>query len=104
MRKLILDVRPEIREIIKWNSPSYTFQGKDCITLRIQPLPHFQMVLHGGPKGNNSIPRESFSDPEGIVEWKDATRAVLTLTRKPLTPEWQEHIRNILLEWLRYLS
>ena len=50
LRAAVLSANAGLMENIKWNSPNYTFKGKERITMRIQPSGKIQLIFHCGAK------------------------------------------------------
>lgn len=78
LRALVTGADPRISEQIKWNAPSFCFEGDDRVTLRLQPGNRLQMVFHRGAKVKE-IGGFSFEDPTGRMKWQAADRAVVDI-------------------------
>lgn len=79
LRTLVKDAEPRLVEIVKWNSPSYTLDGEDRLTVNVGRSGDVRLILHRGTaqvetKGAAS----TFSgDPDGLLTWHSDVRASL---------------------------
>jgi len=48
VREVILNANKGITEHIKWNSPSYCFEGEDRVTFNVHKNDNIMMVFHRG--------------------------------------------------------
>ena len=75
LRSLVLDAVPEGAERIKWNAPSFCWNGDDRVTMRLHSGDRLELIFHRGAK-----PRDasgfSFDDPSGRIEWAAADRGI----------------------------
>jgi uncharacterized protein YdhG (YjbR/CyaY superfamily) len=64
VRAIIKDVHPEIVEEIKWNAPSYSYQGKYLVTFNLHAKQHVHLVFHNPqiPKVHNQILQGDYPD------------------------------------------
>ena len=46
VRDIIKRVNPAIGERIKWNAPSYFYNGVDMVTFQLRPTDHVHLVFH----------------------------------------------------------
>ena len=46
VRDIIKGVNPAIGEQIKWNAPSYFYNGVDMVTFQLRPTDHVHLVFH----------------------------------------------------------
>ena len=46
VRDIIKGVNPDIGEQIKWNAPSYFYNGVDMVTFQLRPQDHVHLVFH----------------------------------------------------------
>lgn len=100
LRTIIIGCRNEIQENIKWNSPNYSCAGQDRITLRIQPVKNFQIILHRGASKNNSISAKPIEDASPLLEWKSEDRAVISLNTNKEFDDIRPEIERIIAKWL----
>lgn len=76
LRKLILKCSPEISEQVKWNAPSFCFNGDDRVTMRLQPKDRVDLIFHRGAQVKDTSGFH-FDDPSGLLEFKAPDRAVV---------------------------
>jgi len=76
LRAVVMDAAPGITEIIKWNSPSYVWQGEDRLTINVGRGPA-RLVLHRGvAQAENKSAAPTFAgDPAGVLTWHSDIRA-----------------------------
>ncbi|HST60569.1 MAG TPA: DUF1801 domain-containing protein, partial [Longimicrobium sp.] len=76
LRRIILGADARIGEGIKWNAPSYRTSDWFATThLRAKEGVH--IIMHfGAKKRADFAPRAAIDDPESILEWLAADRAV----------------------------
>jgi hypothetical protein len=74
----ILNSDTRITEHIKWNAPSFCMNGEDRVTFNVHPKGGVQLVFHRGTKAKDSKDF-AFEDGAGLLEWRAADRAVVTL-------------------------
>lgn len=79
LRTLVMDAEPRLVEIVKWNSPSYTLDGHDRLTVNAGPKGPVRLVLHRGTaeKENKGAASSFTGDPSGLLTWHSDIRASL---------------------------
>jgi len=79
IRQIILGVSPEIREGIKWNSPSFR-TTEYFATINVRDRDRIRLILHLGAKAkDNSTKKRPIPDPEGLLEWLATDRCLVTI-------------------------
>ena len=48
LRALVREAAPELTEIVKWNSPDYTLDGVDRLTINAAGRGPVRLILHFG--------------------------------------------------------
>ena len=77
VRRIILDANGQLTEHIKWNAPSFCFNGEDRITFNFHSKEGFRLVFHTGAKAKNTISEgRLFEDKTGLLEWVANDRAI----------------------------
>lgn len=79
LRAAILASNPAITERVKWNAPSFCYQGDDRVTFRLPPKGGLQLIFHRGVKVKDTA-GFAFDDPSGLIAWAAVDRGVVTLT------------------------
>jgi len=81
LRHIILGANPGLTEHIKWNAPSFCFNGEDRITFNLQGKGMFRLIFHCGAKVKNAKSTGTlFEDKTGLLEWLASDRAVVVFT------------------------
>jgi len=78
VRAIILDADDQITEHIKWNAPSFCYEGEDRVTFNLHANDRILLVFHRGAKVKDSQ-GFVFDDPTGLLEWASKDRAMITL-------------------------
>lgn len=104
IRKIILSANKDLTEHIKWNAPSFCFEGDDKITMRIYPVKNIQLIFHRGAKVKQQPKTKLINDDSGILIWKENDRAVMTLTSMEDIKSKKIHILEIVNKWLSATS
>lgn len=75
----IAEAVPALTETIKWNAPSFCFNGKDRLTIMLHKKDRVGLILHTGvkPKEDKKAPR-LFTDDTGLLEWNSNIRATIS--------------------------
>ena len=79
LRAAIMGSVPGISEHVKWNAPSFCFDGVDRVTFRLHPGARLQLVFHRGVAKRTDVVAFGFDDPFGLMTWPAADRAVVDL-------------------------
>ena len=104
LRKAILAADKRIEESIKWNAPSYHVAGAHFATFHLRRSDRVQLVLHLGAKPRpGATVRESVPDPEGLLEWKGADRAIITVSDAADASTKRSAITGIVRVWVQQL-
>jgi hypothetical protein len=79
LRKVILGNK-NITEHIKWNAPSYVYDGEDRITFNLQNKEGLvRLVLHmGATRKENKKGEPLLKDATGLIVWNSDIRGMLT--------------------------
>jgi hypothetical protein len=68
-----------ITEGVKWNAPSFA-RGEWFATVHMRSMAEVRVVLHFGAKAKGiQADRERIPDPEGLLRWLAADRAIASL-------------------------
>jgi hypothetical protein len=77
VRKIILGANKELTEQIKWNAPSFCFNGEDRITFNLLGKDFFRLIFHTGAKvKEKKVKGKLLEDKSGLLEWAADDRAV----------------------------
>ncbi len=78
LRAALLASVPRLGEHIKWNAPSFVFDGVDRITFRLRPGDILQLVFHRGASVRGDVATFTFEDATGLLAWQTPDRGVIT--------------------------
>ena len=98
LRSAILAADARIEENVKWNSPNFTVDGADRVTLRLNPKGGVQVILHRGAKKDDSP--FVVDDPTGELEWRGHDRAILTVADEPDARRLAAGLTELVTRWL----
>lgn len=102
LRELVREAGPEVTEIVKWNSPSYTLDGVDRLTVNAAGRGPVRLILHFGPgRAERQGAAPTFDgDPEGLLTWHSDIRASLPMPPAAELPERRDAIVAVIAAWL----
>lgn len=81
IRALVNEANPGLVEIVKWNSPDYTLDGVDRITINAAGKGPVRIILHFGvDRAEDKTAEPTFAgDLEGLLTWHSDIRASLAV-------------------------
>ncbi len=101
VRRIILGVSPEIREGIKWNSPSFrTTEYFATLNLRQGRV---WLILHMGAKVKDNTKGVQIADPAGLLEWLAKDRCVVKFSDAKDIQAKRAALEGIVREWIRQM-
>ena len=100
LRHRILESDERITERIKWNAPSFCFEGEDRLTFRLKPGDRFQLIFHRGAKVREDADGFSFDDETGLIEWAAPDRGVLSIEDTADAEARQSEIVALVKRWM----
>ncbi|KON88292.1 hypothetical protein AF332_16780 [Sporosarcina globispora] len=104
VRNIILSTNDKITEHIKWNAPSFCYEGEDRITFNLHGKGFIRLVFHCGTKVKDRNTNEPLVvDPSGILEWKAADRAIMKFTDQNDVKAKEEKLREVITKWLKVI-
>ena len=70
---------PTLTETIKWDAPTFCYNGKDRMTIMLHKKDRVGLILHTGakPKEDKKAPH-LYTDDTELLEWKSNIRATIT--------------------------
>ena len=97
--RIIATSDPRIRGEIKWNAPSFAIDDHFATTgvLRSGGI---RLVLHTGATRRGPARAITIDDPEKLLEWKDADRAVAVVLDVAHVQRNESALAVILTEWI----
>jgi hypothetical protein len=75
----IVEACPNLSETIKWNAPTFSYEGKDRMTIMLHRKDRVGLILHTGarPKEDKKA-APLYQDDTGLLEWNSNIRATIT--------------------------
>jgi hypothetical protein len=74
---------------------------EDRLTMRLQPAPQIQLILHRGAKKKEQPPARLIHDKSGLLAWKENDRAVITFNAMQQPETHRAELMRIVRAWLR---
>jgi hypothetical protein len=101
LRELILKSEPRLTEQVKWNAPSFCYNGDDRITMNLSKKEQVLLIFHLGAKSRDERKLETIiKDPDKTLEWLSSNRAVMrfrsTADLKTFEPALKNNIAGLL--------
>jgi hypothetical protein len=99
VRTALIGSDSAIGEQIKWNAPSFTWQGEDRVTFNIRPNAPLLLIFHRGAKAKDDA-GFAFEDETGLLDWKARDRAVVTIASEA---DWAANgaaITGLIRRWM----
>jgi len=102
LRSLVHEAEPALTEIVKWNSPNYTLDGVDRLTINAAGRGPVRLILHfGTERAEDKAAAPMFAgDPEGLLTWHSNIRASLALPETAKLAEERVAIIAVIRAWL----
>lgn len=94
---------PELVEIIKWNAPSYQYNGIDFMTFNLAKPKEIKLILHRGAKNKTMPPAQLIEDKTHLLQWAANDRAIITFTSKHEITNHRENLKTIIQNWINKL-
>ena len=102
LRTLVHEAEPGLTEIVKWNSPDYTLDGVDRLTINAVGTRPVRLILHfgtGRAEDKNAAPRFT-GDPHGLLTWHSDIRASLVMPTAAELASKRDAIIAVIRAWL----
>jgi uncharacterized protein YdhG (YjbR/CyaY superfamily) len=103
LRAIVMSADTQIKEIIKWNSPSYRYNETDCITFSLRKDKLNLLVHMGAIKKEDKSAEPIFMDPTGLLDWNSNIRATMTFEDLADISSKKKDIITVLKKWLTFL-
>ena len=100
IRNIILSVNAVIYEQIKWNAPSFVFEGEDRITFNLRDKKFIRLIFHCGPKVKDIDMKRLINDETGIVEWVSNNRAIVKFYDMNDVKAKESSLKEIVAKWI----
>lgn len=99
VRNIILSANPQITEHIKWNAPSFCYQGEDRVTFNLHAQGVIQLIFHRGAKAKNNQDFK-FVDTTGLLEFVTNDRAKVELKSMQEVLEKKSALSEVVNQWI----
>lgn len=104
LRTLVTALDERVTTDVKWNSPSFR-TSDHFATLHLRNPKKVLVILHFGVAGKAPAGlRERIPDPDALLEWRGADRAVFTLDSEAQLKSRAAALRKILRCWMAELE
>lgn len=101
VREIILGVDKGITEHIKWNAPSFCFDGDDRITFNLSKSDSILLIFHRGAKVKDNKSKDPlFKDTTGLLEWLAPDRAVIKFQSIEDVADKKASLKKVVKLWL----
>ncbi len=101
LRKIIFAAENDLKEQIKWNAPSYSFNHDDRITFNLFDPNSTRLVFHAGVKTKEDKKAPPiFDDETGLLEWNSNIRATASFENLKQISESKEELIKVIKKWL----
>jgi hypothetical protein len=105
IREIILGADKRITEHIKWNAPSFCFNGDDRITFNLSKNDRILLIFHRGAKVKDGKSKEPlFEDTTGMLEWLAHDRAVVKFQSLEDVADKKTALKKVVKLWLAETS
>lgn len=101
LREIVLGTNPDLTEHVKWNSPSYVFDGEDRVTVNAHGKA-VNLILHAGPSiVEDKAAAPTFDgDATGMLRWHSNIRASMSFDSLDAINEQRQAIADVVSRWL----
>ena len=102
LRTLILKASPHIKEGVKWNSPSFCWNGWFA-TVNARMKSGVTLVLHhdSSPRPDSDV-RTAVADLDEILKWHSADRASISFESIESFNDQETSVKGIVEQWAKY--
>jgi hypothetical protein len=99
VRQIVLGAIPGVTERVKWNAPSFCFNGDDRVTMRLQPGNRLGVIFHRGVKVKDAT-NFAFADPTGLMVWQAKDRATVSLKTMEDVNAHRAALAELVARWM----
>jgi hypothetical protein len=102
LRVVILNTDPQLTERVKWNAPSFCYNGDDRITMNLSKKDQVLLIFHLGAKVRDDKNLETLiKDPDKTLEWLSSNRAVMRFRSAADLKAREAALKNNIAGWLK---
>ncbi len=95
----IVAAEPRLVEGVKWNAPSYAFEGDDRITCNLSAPDRVRLIFHCGVQKRATKGRVPVDD-RGLLEWAADDRGIATFRSLAEVAAAEQALGKLVREWL----
>jgi uncharacterized protein YdhG (YjbR/CyaY superfamily) len=99
IRAIVKDADLRLTERIKWNAPSYGYDGEDRVTFILHARDRVQIVFHRGAKPKESALLQ-FEDGTGLLKWVAPDRAIAAFRTMDDVSANREALADLVRRWV----
>jgi len=99
LRDIILS-SVNVTEHIKWNAPSYVFNGEDRITFNLHGSDIKILIHMGATRKEDKAASPVLNDLTGIIQWNSNIRGTLTFRSMEEIIDHTSDLGDILKKWV----
>ena len=101
LREIIMSTNSQLAEHIKWNSPSYVFNGEDRITFNMHYPDRTMILLHmGATRKEDKKGTPIMNDATGLIKWNSDIRGTMSFSTVEEIERNKKAITDIMYSWL----
>jgi hypothetical protein len=102
LRAIVLSTEPHLTEQVKWNAPSFCYNGDDRITMNLSKKDQVLLIFHMGAKSKDERKLETvIKDPGKTLEWLSSNRAVMRFRSAEDLSIFETALRKNIRDWLK---
>lgn len=99
LRTVVVAAEPRLVEGVKWNAPSYAFDGDDRITFNLSARDRVRLICHCGVKKRATKGRVPVDD-RGLLEWAADDRGIATFRSLAEVEAAETALGELVRAWL----
>ena len=102
LRSLVRSAHPGLTETIKWNSPNYSLDGTDLLTMNVPRSGALRLILHRGTSTaeDKAAQPEFDGDPMGLLTWHSNIRASLRMPASDAPQGARDDVVAVIRAWV----
>jgi hypothetical protein len=102
LRELILETKPYLTEQVKWNAPSFCYNGDDRVTMNLSKKDQVLLIFHLGAKGGDEKNLETLiKNPDTTLQWLSSNRAMMKFYSTADLKNQKAVLKNNIKDWLK---
>lgn len=99
---IVRSAHPELVESVKWNSPNWSLDGADLLTLNVPRTGPVRLILHrGATTVEHKTAASTFTgDPRGMLGWHSNIRASLAMPAADALDDARAEMVAVIRAWV----